>query len=146
MAFKMKGNINFGEGTGRSAFPSVWEKLKKKAKKTKEKVKEGWESAKIRASSQTGTHSPSPTDTSPGSRYDYHKKKDRARYDAGETLAEPLHIAEFEKEDRGKAVDKYIASVTKGDTKKSGENLKKVAKVVKKQKDYKKGVKKSNKA
>ena len=39
MAFKMKGNINFGEGTGRSAFPSVWEKLKKKAKKTKKKVK-----------------------------------------------------------------------------------------------------------
>ena len=142
MAFKMKGNINFGEGTGRSAFPSVWGKLKEKAKKAKEKLK----NISMSASAHTGTNPAAKTDTSPGSRYDYHKKKDRARYDAGETLAEPLHIAEFEKEDRGKAVDKYIASVTKGDTKKSGENLKKVAKVVKKQKDYKKGVKKSNKA
>jgi len=137
MAFKMKGNINFGEGTGRSAFPSVWGKLKEKAKKTKEKIKEGWESAKIRASSQTGTHTPSPTPKGPGTRYDHYRKKNRDAYDAGMTMSEPLFKEEFEKEDRGKAVDKYIASVTKGDTKKSGENLKKVASVVKKQKDRK---------
>ena len=57
MAFKMKGNINFGEGTGRSAFPSVWGKLKEKAKKIKQKVKD----VSMAASAHTGTNPASKT-------------------------------------------------------------------------------------
>ena len=101
MAFKMKG-MSHGEGTGSALKQSRWAKFKSKVKKQfsydPEQTYAG--SAKSPAD-YTRSQKQNP-------RYIATMKRERERYDAGETLADPSRAKKFKAQDEKKKASKAI--------------------------------------